>query len=442
PEAFNISVPAGDPWFDPQGTGAVEIPLNRSFYEMVDGVRQQVNAITAYIDASNVYGSDAARADALRTNDGSGKLRTSPSPHGDLLPYNDGPVAFPNAPSPDPGFFLAGDVRANEQAGLTAMHTLFVREHNYWAEQFARLNPGADGDDCYQFARMIVGAEMQAITYREFLPVLLGRGALPPYRGYRPKVNAGVANVFSTGAYRLGHSLLSPTLLRLDRAGRAIAAGHLPLAAAFFHPPNIEDEGIDPLLRGLAAQRCQELDMMLVDDVRNMLFGKPGSGGMDLAALNIQRGRDHGLPPYTAVCESMGLPMAHDFHDINPDPAVWQRLAAAYEHVGDIDCWVGGLCEPHAPGSMTGPMVRAVLVDQFTRLRDGDRFYYKNRLSPRMARFIEQQTLARIIRRNTGIGRELSDNVFMIRKPKGPRDRPVAEKHRRKHKSGKPGGRP
>ncbi len=69
---------------------------------------------------------------------------------------------------------MAGDFRANEQVGLTAMHTLFVREHNYHAEGYKGLNPDADGEEIYQYAKMIVAAEMQAITYNEFLPALLG----------------------------------------------------------------------------------------------------------------------------------------------------------------------------------------------------------------------------------------------------------------------------
>lgn len=126
-EAFNISVPTGDEWFDPQSTGTKTIPLNRSYYEYPNGYRDQFNELTNYIDASQVYGSDEARARELRTLDGTGKLKVS---NGNLLPFNLN--GFPNAPSAQlPTFFLAGDIRVNEQLGLIAIHTLFVREHNY-----------------------------------------------------------------------------------------------------------------------------------------------------------------------------------------------------------------------------------------------------------------------------------------------------------------------
>ena len=104
--------------------------FNRSLYDPdtgtgLDNPRQQINEISAWIDASNVYGSDLERATALRTLDGTGRLKTSA---GNLLPFNT--EGFANAGGSGPTLFLAGDVRANEQIGLTAMHVLFMREHN------------------------------------------------------------------------------------------------------------------------------------------------------------------------------------------------------------------------------------------------------------------------------------------------------------------------
>lgn len=334
-EPFDIAIPAGDPFFDPTGSGTASIPLNRSFGEAVDGVRRQLNAITAYIDASNVYGSDEERAFALRTLDGTGKLKTS---EGDLLPFNE--AGLPNAPSGQiPTFFLAGDVRANEQAALICMHTLFVREHNYWADQLNAANPELSGEEVYQIVRAIVGAEMQAITYREFLPVLLGHDALPRYEGYDPAVNPGIANVFATAAYRVGHTMLSENLLRLDADGNEAPEGNLPLASAFFAPGIVVENGIDSILRGLAGQACQQIDTKIVDAVRNFLFGPPGSGGFDLASLNIQRGRDHGLPSYNQVRIGYGLAPVGSFAEISRDSQVQAALQEVYASVNDIDPW-------------------------------------------------------------------------------------------------------
>ena len=407
---MDIPVPAGDIWFDPANTGTQVIAFDRSAFTLVGGVRQQLNNITAFIDGSAVYGSEEDRASELRTNDGTGMLQTS---EGDLLPFNLN--GFHNAPTDnDPSFFLAGDIRCNEQVGLTAMHTLFVREHNFRAQRIRENHPEFTGDQVFEHARAIVAAQIQAITYREFLPLLLGPDAIPPYQGYNPEIDAGISNLFATAAYRVGHTMLSPTLRRIDANGDTIDAGHLALANAFFNPQHILDEGIDPILRGLASQSAQTIDVHIIDDVRNFLFGPPGAGGFDLASLNIQRGRDHGVPGINDIRVAYGLPPVQGFAGLTPDPAVRAQLASLYDTVNDVDPWVALLAEPHAPGALVGPTLRKVLGDQFTRLRDGDRFWYETYLPPQLRQMVTQQTLARVIRRNTGIGAELPDDVFRV----------------------------
>lgn len=438
-EPMPIAVPKGDPYFDPRGTGTATIGFTRSFHETVNGVRQQVNDLTNFIDASMVYGSDDTRARALRTLDGTGRLKTS---DGNMLPLNvDGLENFP----PGAAFYVAGDVRVNEQIALTSLQTLFLREHNFWADQIRKgaVNPGEssatplgsprprstaqhppvatpppplDDEAIYQLARAIVGAEIQCITYREFLPVLLGPGVIPPYRGYNPKVDPRIANEFAVAGYRLGHSMLSPTLLRLDRTGKPIAAGNITLENAFFAGDEIAaNGGIDTILRGLAAQRAQELDPFLIDGVRNFLFGPPGAGGFDLASLNIQRGRDHGLGSYNQVRRDLGLRPARTFADVSSNAEIRSRLASVYTSPDQMDPWVGFLSEDHIPGAIVGESLMLILADQFTALRDGDRFWYQNHLTPELQRLVEKQTLATIIRRNTTIREEIQDNVFLVR---------------------------
>ena len=411
-ESASIPVPVGDAHFDPSGTGQMVMEFNRSAYDPATGTgadnpRQQINQITTWIDASNVYGSDEVRAAALRTNDGTGKLKTSA---GDLLPFN--VEGLQNAGSTGAELFLAGDVRANEQVALTAMHTLFVREHNRLADMIRQRQPDYSGEQVYQNARRIVAAQMQAITFNEFLPVILGPGAIAPYTGYDPSVDATICNVFSASLYRFGHSALSSRLLRLDESHDEIEQGHLALRDAFFSPTRILDEGgIEPLLRGLSQQTHEEIDVFVVDDVRNMLFGAPGSGGLDLAALNIQRGRDHGLPNYNAVRAAYGLGPAASWADISSDPEIQARLSNAYESIDDLDVWVGALAEDHVSG-MVGELVLWALTAQFEALRDGDRFWYERTLASWERQ--EVTTLANIIRRNTSIGSEIQDNVFVV----------------------------
>lgn len=408
-EHFDIAVPTGDVWFDAGNTGTMTIALDRSAYFTIAGVRTQFNAITAYLDGSNVYGADETRANELRTMDGSGRLKTSA---GNLLPFNT--TGLENAPTSSESLFLAGDIRANEQVALTAMHTLFMREHNRIADSVHAAMPNLGGDEIYELARAIVGAELQAITYREFLPVFLGPGVLPPYDGYKPNIDAGICNEFATAAYRVGHSMLSSQLLRLDAAGHEIAAGNLTLAVSFFNPQIIIDDGIDPLLRGLAAQTCQRVDVYLIDDVRNFLFGPPGSGGFDLASLNIQRGRDHGLPTLNQVRRDLGMQAYDNFDEVTSDATVAAKLKSVYASVEDIDLWVGGLAEDHVANAMIGETWLVIIRDQFVRMRDGDRFFYLAYLPPPLVDYVNGLTLARVIRANTAIGNELPENVFVV----------------------------
>ena len=256
---------------------------------------------------------------------------------------------------------------------------------------------------------------MQVITYQEFLPVLLGRNTLSRYRGYKPEVDATISNEFSTAAYRLGHSLLSPQILRLDEYGNEVSQGHLALREAFFAPSVLIDEGgIEPILRGLAAQTCQHLDNLIIDDVRNFLFGQPGQGGFDLASLNIQRGRDHGLSDYNSTRVALGLAPVTSFADISSNIETQVKLAEAYNNVDDLAPWVGGLAEDTINGALVGELFLAILKDQFERLRDGDRFWYEYHFNGRELRAIKGTTLAQIIRRNTSIGNEIQANVFLV----------------------------
>jgi hypothetical protein len=407
---FPIPVPEGDPYFDPEGLGDRVIPFSRSAFQMVEGVRQQANIVSAYIDASAVYGSDPRRARRLKTHDGSGRLVTG---EGDLLPFNR--WGLPNSPTSSPAFFVAGDVRANENVGLTTLHVVFLREHNHWADLFREADPTLSGDETYEWARSVVAAEFQAITYREFLPVLLGPQALPPYAGYDPLVDAGISNEFATAAFRVGHTMVPSWLLELDRHLQPIHAEPLAIRDAFFAPQPILDDGIEPLLRGLFVQPAEEVDLEMVDEIRNFLFGPPGAGGLDLAALDIQRGRDHGLPSLNQTRMAYGLEPHRSFERLTPDRRARSALRKAYGSIDEVDLVVGGLAEPHLRGAMVGETFFTILVDQFRRLRDGDRFWYESYLPPDLVRLVNRRTLGRLVRSHTAIRHELPLRLFQRR---------------------------
>jgi hypothetical protein len=374
-----------------------------------------------------IYGSNDVVARALRTLSG-GRLKTSPGPDNklgiqdDLLPYNSLDyftqvqidalqMANPIGAPPDQ-LFAAGYVRANENIELTSLQTLFVREHNRLAARIQAANPGLSDEEIYQQARAIVGGELQAITYNEWLPALLGRDPLSDYRGYDRTVNPGITNEFSA-LFRVGHSMLGQDVEFMDDNGAEVA-DPLALRDVFFNPAAVAANGIGPILKYLASNASSEVDNSIVPDLRDFLFGQPGAGGFDLASLNIQRGRDHGLPDYNTVRAAYGLPRVTSFSQISSDPTVQAELKQLYGNVNNIDLWVGALAEDHVRGSSTGPLIRAALIDQFEQLRDGDRFWYQRALDPDTERFVENTSLADVIARNTEID-NLQGNVFFFR---------------------------
>ena len=301
-------------------------------------------------------------------------------------------------------------MRANENSALTALQTLFMREHNFWADQFSSGDPTLDDDGIYFRARAVVCAEIQKITYKDFLPGLLGRTTLPPYPGYNQTVDPSIANVFAAASYRFGHSLLTSTISRLDANNQSI--GDLLLDQAFFRPTQITSVGVEPYLRGLARQQVEKVDGLVVDGVRNF---SPGTArGFDLPALNMQRGRDHGLPRFNQVRIDYGLPALTSFAQITRDTSMQAKLASAYASVNDVDAWVGMIVEDHGPGvfPLLGQTAMTVLTDQFERLRDGDRFWYEAYLDPNTLATVQATRLTDIIRRNTTITTELQNDVF------------------------------
>lgn len=418
-ESFPVSVPTGDPSFDPAGTGTSVIPLSRSQFDPTTGTttpREQINAITAWLDGSMIYGSDNVTATALRTLQG-GRLKTSA---GNLLPV-DNAQTFPNGTISmandahrvaNDELFAAGDVRANENIELTSLQTLFVREHNRLAAEIQKANPKLSDEAIYQKARAMVIAEIQAITYNEWLPTLLGKGAINKYTGYDPTVDPGIANEFSTAAFRLGHSLLGDDVEFLDNNGLPIAE-EVALSDAFFNPDLVSANGIGPILKYLSSDPASEVDTKVVDSVRNFLFGPPGAGGLDLVSLNIQRGRDHGLADYNSIRAAYGLERVTDFSEITSNVELQGKLEELYGTVDNIDAWVGMLAEDHVAGSSVGVTLRAVISDQFERVRDGDRFWYQNTFSGAELKKLESTTLADVIRRNTGLT-NLQSNVFVF----------------------------
>ncbi len=410
-DELDIAVPLGDLVFDPFFTGTQVIDLRRTTFDGTTGTDpsnplRHPNLVSAYMNASMVYGNDTRTANALRTLDGTGQLKVSDN---NLLPLNntdffpDGPLPNSNRSQNDPAMlFATGDVRANENIGLTAMHTVFVREHNRLATDIQAANPELSGDEIYNRVRKLIAAQIQHITYGEYLPLLIGSDALETYSGYNENVDPAISHLFSAAAFRMGHTQSFSEFLLVNENGDLLPS--VSLRESTFNPEIIHQYGIDSILRGLYAQSAEAIDTKVIDELRNTLFGPPGAGGIDLAAVDIERGRDVGLPDYNQARVDIGLAPVTSFAEITSNITVQTVLEQLYGKVDDIDVIVGGLAEDHVSGAMVGELFQAIIADQFIRLRDGDRFWYENgQFTQAELDDIRGTTLASLIQRNTDI---------------------------------------
>ena len=417
-----------DQHMDPMCNGK-KVHVGRSHYmEDHHGHRQQINDLTPFIDASTVYGSTYERYHALRAYK-YGLMKTTQHGEHEFMPYNT--AGLENAgPGKEEEKFLGGDIRANEQLGLAVTHTLWVREHNWWARKLYKQHPDWCDEQLYWTARSIVTGEIQAITYNEFLPALLGDYADPKYYDaygphatysmppakYDEKVSAKLTNTFGAAAFRFGHSLVSNALYIRHYGTYARYYKQeerhecLPLHETYFNPQLVIDYGLESVLLGLSYQPCEEVDTKVVEALRNFLhFAEV----FDLASLNIARGRDHGLPYYHELRKAVTGHEIYGWEDITHDHELIYGLKSVYGGKDGwkyIDAWVGILAEDHLSGSSMGITGTTILIDQFKRMRDADAYFYlwDKGMCEEHRKAVHQTTLYDVIVRNT----KLTDDDF------------------------------
>jgi len=511
-EAANIPFNSGDPLESFTNTVG-SIPFTRDLVAPGTGstnARQQVNTENSYIDAEVVYGSDATRNEWLRE----GSVDGNPANNGarlmltnNYLPRRDARGSAATAPTmavdgrllANPNAArVAGDVRANENIALTATQTLFAREHN----RIVSLLPSSLSDeDKFQIARRVLIAEQQYITYNEFLPAM--GVSLPAYTGYKTNVNATLSNEFAVVGYR-AHSQIHGEFEFETNASRysaadltnftnqglevdvenGVAAIAVPLNVGFFNPDLLQSLQIGPVLSSLTESQYKN-DEQFDNQLRSVLFQVPVAGNpacvqgpdvtpcfrgvVDLAAIDIERARDHGIGTYNQLRQAYGLPARNNFtgitgeatenfpsdpvltagNEINDpnildytrlvdlenapvtigDPAgaatqstrrttIAARLRAIYGNVNNVDAFAGMVAEPHLPGREFGELQNAIWTRQFQALRDGDRFFYGNDqgLSTILSQYgIDfHTTLSQVIARNTDIPlANMNSDIFL-----------------------------
>lgn len=293
--------------------------------------------------------------------------------------------------------FAAGDARANENLHLTTMHLLWARQHNRIADELSKVNPAWSDEVLFQETRRIVGAQLQHITYREFLPIIVGnermkkQGLKPLGSGYRKQTydpndlenDPTIANHFASAAFRFAHTLL-PGLMRMTDAEKGTSS-YVELHRMLFNPYSLyAEDGIKYSVSSAMTNVIQKYSTHVTSQLTSNLFEDPVANftipcGLDLVSLNIQRGRDHGLPGYTVWREYCGLGKVETFDDLEGylNHQDLEQISMLYESIDDIDLYTGALSEIPKSDSLVGPTFTCLIIDQFARLQKGDRFWYE-----------------------------------------------------------------
>jgi Ca2+-binding RTX toxin-like protein len=233
--------------------------------------------------------------------------------------------------------YIAGDGRVNENIGLTAVHAIFHSEHNRLVDQAKQtiliaeadtpgyindwiapgfvFTPGMtadqvvwNGDRLFQVARFGTEMQYQHLVFEEFARTLSPMTDLffAPTQVYDVDINPAIVAEFAHQVYRLGHSMLTETVDRFDANFNIISdprtadpTDQLGLIGAFLNPLAFAASGVTPeqatgaIVRGVTRTVGNEIDEFVTEALRNNLLGTP----LDLAVLNIARGRDTGVPP-------------------------------------------------------------------------------------------------------------------------------------------------
>lgn len=340
-----------------------------------------LNFQTPYIDGSVIYGYNLTR---LNT-----KLRAMQD--GLMIVDVEG-----NLPIDQYGMFISGDERVNEHIGLTAMHTLWVREHNRLARELKRdWHPTWTDEQLFWKARQLVIAKMQHITMQEWLPALTGRPTQETEFDILLANDGLQLDVEWTAAvFRIGHSMV-PYQFMLDGEPFMI------LPEMFFNATFFRTLGMADVLQSHAETPNQKTDDKVVHALRNILFRMSGH---DLVAFNIERGRILHLPSYREYMQCIS-----------------KSIPAGTPNTEDKDLYVGVLQEPLPSDQLSSlpPTAAYVFEHQLNKMRTGDPNWYewptqRAAIGPHYYPLIEQTTLARVMHLNNVTLSEGHNEVFFL----------------------------
>uniref|UniRef100_A0A1D1YQS5 Thyroid peroxidase n=1 Tax=Anthurium amnicola TaxID=1678845 RepID=A0A1D1YQS5_9ARAE len=454
--------------------------LSPSLGTIIDGKFHSFNRGNSFLDLSTIYGNAIDLNKKLRTmKDG---LLLTKTYYGNGGAYNTNiknvslpdypPSAFdtgvlPNLATPsidDREAMISGDTRCSENIQLCLIHTIWIREHNYWAGVFKTKNPKLGDEELFQAARRWVIAEYQHVVFEEYLPAVVGF-KLPPYKGYDPKLPPETTVNFATAAFRYGHSVVKPytildgckdqpillhpsyqfpntNLNRFYFLGKSLPIpvdrhSYLDAGSLDYTPSRMLSlasgseygNGMDNIIVSLLRQRTAEFDIQITNALRNAPMV------VDLYAFDIARGRLNGVPPYNEIrkkfnpagdlysyneCKAADAQDSIDcFKLITSNLTIAQNLQTLYGKVSKIDAIVGMFAEEKSPNVPLPPTITNILRNEFENKRAADRFWYEGDTYTQAEQDeLRKVTMKEIIERNTNVF-DVQVNPF---KDPGPND--------------------
>ncbi|XP_022171593.1 peroxidase-like [Myzus persicae] len=437
-----IPIPDDDKFFKPEPYDCMNYVRSRPAVrsDCTFGPMEQMNQATHYLDGSMIYGSSEEQELSVREMS-FGRLKEI-----DLYRYDPEFSSMPRETTDTKACqngigtcFKAGDIRANSFPQLTALHTLWIKEHNRIALEIHQIKPNLNDFELFHEAKRIVIAAIQHITYFEWLPALLGYNYVKEsglevlentYGGrtyYDENADPSVSNVFATTILPIAYSMIS-NIIRLNREDSnseelsGWSSDNLTLKEYYNQPVDILKNNTHYILKGLITESAQNVDMLFTQTITNHLYsiGTNNSFGMDTLSLDIQRSRDHGIPSYTQFRKYCGLKDIENEQDLSEimGESSADRLLKLYKTWNDIDLLVGVLLEKHAEDAMVGPTMRCIIREQFLRTKKADIFFYDgNRLFSyeQLAYNIKTYSLGAVLCVNTDI-KVRQENVFLTPK--------------------------
>jgi Animal haem peroxidase/7 transmembrane sweet-taste receptor of 3 GCPR/DOMON domain len=413
-EPMQIDVPLCDAFYDVACEGDKTMGMSRQQEAPGTGTdalnpRRQVNMVTAFIDGSYLYGNNEDQNAGVREFEG-GRLLN------DWIAAPDPPLAYGNTQ-----LKRRSDGRMNVTPGVACTAEVFIREHNRLAGELAAEHPDWSDEQLFQETRRWLIAFIQSITMRQYLATLLGE-PLPPYEGFKSDVDPTLDATYTYAAGRYGHPQVTTVIERRGANLDLVDTQPALVRDNFFSWAQMLyggfDEGLAAVIRGLiVAPHNSPSSGAISEDMRNFFLGGPTQGAFDIAAVNIVRGREVGLPTLNEARELLGLAPHVSFDSVTGgDDELSDALASLYASADDIDLFVGGLCEqPTRAGTDLGDTFWRILFDTFLRTRDGDSMWFERdgAFTDAELQMIYNTTFDVLIKRNTPVGDEIgSGGVF------------------------------